>query len=102
MLESVKIQRRQSEIRSALSELVGKDKPTEDETRSMETLDAEYRQNEVSYRAALIAEATERRAAGEELETRAHREYADTLRRLQLRPGTTHSDDSHTPYHGHH
>src|SRR3546814_11153440 len=46
MLESVKIQRRQSEIRSALSELVGKDKPTEDETRSMETLDAEYRSEE--------------------------------------------------------
>src|SRR3546814_3376664 len=39
------------------------DKPTEDETRSMETLDAEYRQNEVRYRAALIAEDTERRGS---------------------------------------
>ncbi len=42
MLESVKIQRRQSEIRQALAALVGKDKPTEDETRSMEPC-AEYR-----------------------------------------------------------
>src|SRR3546814_15264308 len=66
MLESVKIQRRQSEIRSALSELVGKDKPTEDETRSMETLDAEYRQKEVRYRAELIAAEPERRDAGAE------------------------------------
>ena len=35
MLDSVKIQRRQSEIRQALAELVGKDTPTDDETRQM-------------------------------------------------------------------
>src|SRR3546814_12818989 len=93
MLESVKIKRRQSEIRSALSELVGKDKPTEDETRSMETLDAEYRQNEVRYRAALIAEDTERRDAGEELATRGDREYADLLRRFEVRPVALHYDE---------
>ena len=43
MLDSVKIARRQSEIRQALAGLVGKDTPSEDETRSMETLDSEYR-----------------------------------------------------------
>ena len=38
MLDSVKIARRQSEIRQALAELEGTDKPTDDETRSMETM----------------------------------------------------------------
>ncbi|WP_305097479.1 phage major capsid protein [Croceibacterium aestuarii] len=85
MLESVKIARRQSEIRSSLSELVGKESPTEDETRSMETLDAEYRANETRYRAALIAEDSERREAGEELETRDDKEYAELLQRFELR-----------------
>ena len=47
MLDSVKIARRQSEIRQALAELVGKDKPTDDETRNMESMDAEYRSNEI-------------------------------------------------------
>src|SRR3546814_13525905 len=97
MLESVKIKRRQSEIRSALSELVGKDKPTEDETRSMETLDAEYRQNEVRYRAALIAEDNERRAAGEELDTPGAREHADLLRRVDVRQVAPHFDDGRPP-----
>ena len=60
MLDSVKIARRQSEIRQALAGLVAKDSPTEDETRSMEGLDAEYRQNETRYRGALIAEDEER------------------------------------------
>ena len=64
MLDSVKISRRQSEIRQALAGLVGKETPTDEETRSMESMDAEYRNNEVKYRAALIAEDTERREAG--------------------------------------
>jgi HK97 family phage major capsid protein len=85
MLESVKISRRQSEIRSALSELVGKEAPTADETRSMETLDTEYRANETRYRAALIAEDSERREAGEELETRDGKEYAELVSKFELR-----------------
>lgn len=56
MFESVKIARRQSEIRQSLAGLVGKSDATADEIRSMETMDAEYRQNETRYRAALIAE----------------------------------------------
>ncbi|WBU53336.1 phage major capsid protein [Paracoccus sp. SCSIO 75233] len=85
MLDSVKISRRQSEIRQSLSELVGKEKPTEDETRSMTDLDAEYRSNETRYRAALIAEDTERREAGEELETRSDREWSDLMGKFEMR-----------------
>jgi HK97 family phage major capsid protein len=85
MLQSVTISRRQSEIRQALATLVGKEKPTEDETRSMETLDGEYRQNETRYRAALIAEDSERRDAGKDLETRSDREYAELIDKFELR-----------------
>jgi HK97 family phage major capsid protein len=85
MLESVKISRRQSELRQALATLVAKEKPTEDETRSMETMDAEYRSNETRYRAALIAEDEERRDAKGELETRGDREFADLIQKFELR-----------------
>lgn len=85
MLKSVQIQRRQSEIRQKLSELVGKDTPTDEETREMTALDAEYRSNEVRYRAALTAEDEERREAGAELETRSGREWADLVAGFELR-----------------
>ena len=85
MLNSVKIQRRQSEIRQALAELVGKESTTEDETRQIEVLDTEFRANEVKYRGALIAEDAERREAGAELETRSDREYSDLLGKFELR-----------------
>lgn len=85
MLESVKIQRRQSEIRQTLAELAGKENPTEDETRKMSELDVEYRNNEVRYRAALIAEDTERRDAKDELETRAGKEWDDLVAKFELR-----------------
>lgn len=85
MLESVKISRRQSEIRQELAALVGKTEPTEDETRSMETMDAEYRQNETRYRAALIAEDDERRDAKDDLETRSDKEQAELIDKFELR-----------------
>ncbi|MBN9074316.1 MAG: phage major capsid protein [Rhizobiales bacterium] len=85
MLTSVTIARRQSEIREALSGLVGKDAPTEEETRQMAALDTEYRANETRYRAALITEDEERREAGQELETRSDREYAELVNRFELR-----------------
>lgn len=85
MLTSVRIQRRQSEIRQRLTELVGNDAPAEAETREMETLDGEYRQNETRYRAALLAEDTERREAGADLETRSDREWADLRRGVETR-----------------
>jgi HK97 family phage major capsid protein len=85
MLDSVKIARRQSEIRQQLATLAAKPTPTEDEIRSMEALDQEYRTNETRYRAALVAEDTERREAGADLETRSGQEYANLLSRFELR-----------------
>ena len=85
MLDSVKINRRQSEIRQALAGLVGKSDASADEIRQMETLDAEYRTNETRYRAALIAEDTERREAGADLETRSGNEWANLVAGFELR-----------------
>jgi HK97 family phage major capsid protein len=85
MLDSIKITRRQSEIRQSLAELVGKETPTEDETRSMSDLDGEYRTNETRYRAALTAEDEERKEAGAELETRDGKEWSDMLGRYEIR-----------------
>ncbi|RKF22724.1 phage major capsid protein [Altericroceibacterium spongiae] len=93
MLDSVRIQRRQSEIRSELSVLAGKADASPDEIRSMETLDAEYRSNETRYRAALIAEDGERREAGAEMENRSDREFADLVDRFELRQVALHLDE---------
>tara|TARA_Y100001933_G_scaffold114883_2_gene114924 strand:- start:4062 stop:5321 length:1260 start_codon:yes stop_codon:yes gene_type:complete len=95
MLESVKIQRRQSEIRQTLAGLVGKENPDEAETRQMAELDTEYRQNETRYRAALIAEDQERREAGADLETRDSREWADMLGRFEVRQVAMALDHGH-------
>jgi HK97 family phage major capsid protein len=85
MLDSVKIQRRQSEIRQTLAELVGKPAPSDEEQRRMSDLDGEYRANETRYRAALITEDTERREAGADLETREGRQWADLVAGFELR-----------------
>jgi len=85
MLESVKISRRQSEIRQALSALVGKSDATQDELRSMETLDGEYRANEIKYRGALISEDTERREAKDDLETRGSNEWNELVSKFEMR-----------------
>lgn len=93
MLESVKITRRQSEIRQALSVLVGKEKPTEDEVRNIEALDLEFRSNETRFRGALIAEDTERRDAGKELETRSEKEWSDLVSGFEMRQVALHLDE---------
>jgi len=85
MLESKKLELRRSQIRQELATLAAKPTPTEDEVRSMESLDAKYRTNEVRFRAALIAEDTERREAGADLETRAGRQWADLVAGFQMR-----------------
>lgn len=85
MLTSTTIARRQSEIRQALAELVGKDSPSEDETRQISALDAEFRNNEIRYRASLIAEDEERREAGADLETRSDREFNELIDGFELR-----------------
>jgi HK97 family phage major capsid protein len=93
MLESVKIARRQSEIRQTLATLAAKPQPTEDETRQMDALDGEYRTNETRYRAALIAEDSERRDAGADLETRGGREWSDLCAGFELRQAALHLDE---------
>lgn len=85
MLDSLNITRRQSEIRQQLAGLVGKDAPSEDETRSMEKLDAEYRTNETRFRAALVSEDEQRKDAGAELETRSEKEWNDLVSSFELR-----------------
>lgn len=95
MLESKKLELRRSEIRQELATLAAKPEPTEDEVRSMESLDKEYRTAETRYRAALVAEDEERREAGGELETRDGREWADMLGRFELRQVAAALDHGH-------
>ena len=96
MLDSVKIAKRQSEIRQKLAELAGKETPDETEIRSMGDLDREYQTNETRYRAALIAEDTERREAGAELETRSGKEWADLIGGYELRQAVLALDEGRT------
>ncbi|MCB1463137.1 MAG: phage major capsid protein [Nitratireductor sp.] len=96
MLESAKIARRQSEIRQSLATIVGKSEPTEEETRSMESLDSEYRLNETRYRAALITEDQEREEAKGELETRSEKEYAELVDKFELRQVALALDEGRT------
>jgi len=85
MLTSKKLELRRSEIRQSLAELAANDNPSEDETRKMGELDLEYRAAETRYRAALISEDTERREAGEELETRSETEWNDLVANFEMR-----------------
>jgi HK97 family phage major capsid protein len=96
MLDSVKITRRQSEIRQALAGLVGKEKPTDDEVRSLEAMDLEFRTNETRFRAALIAEDTERREAGADLETRSDRQWAELIGAFEMRQVALALDEGRT------
>mgnify|MGYP001149756810 CR=1 FL=1 len=93
MLQSVKIQKRQSEIRQALADLAGKENPTEDETRSINDMDREYQSNEARYRAALIAEDEQRSEAGKELETRENTEFSELIQRFELRQAALYLDE---------
>lgn len=93
MLDSVKIAKRQSEIRQALAALANKETPTEDEVRQMGDLDREYGTNETRYRAALVAEDGERREAGRDLETRSDRQFADLVAGFELRQAVLHLDE---------
>ncbi|MBC7131709.1 MAG: phage major capsid protein [Roseovarius sp.] len=93
MLDSVKIQRRQSEIRQALAELAGAETLT-DETRSkMDAMDREYQDNERRFRAALINEDEQRQAAKGELETRSSREWAEMMAGFEMRQVALHLDE---------
>ena len=95
MLESKKLELRRSEIRQELAALAANPEPTDEEVRSMESLDKEYRTAETRYRAALVAEDEERREAGGELETRDGREWAEMLGRFEVRQVAAALDHGH-------
>jgi HK97 family phage major capsid protein len=99
MLQSVKLQKRQSEIRTELAVLAGKESPSEDELRSIDALDKEYSANEAQYRAALIAEDEERSEAGKEMETRSEKEYRELVDAFELRQVASALDEG-TPLSG--
>ena len=85
MLDSVKIQRRQSEIRQSLAELAGAESLTDETRAKIDDLDREYQDGERRYRAALIAEDEERREAKGELETREGRQWDDLVAGFEMR-----------------
>lgn len=93
MLQSAKIQSRQSEIRETIAELSAKANPTADEIRQMDDLSTEYRSNETRYRAALVAEDIERRDASKDLETRQGKEWADLVSGFELRQVALYLDE---------
>ncbi len=93
MLESKKIELRRSEVRQQLATLAAKTEPTADELRSMETLSTEYNTLETRYRASLLAEDTERREAGRDLETRGDREWSDLVGKYELRQAVLFLDE---------
>ena len=85
MLDSVRLQRRQSEIRQSLAELAGAETLTDETRAKIDSLDREYQDGERRYRAALIAEDTERREAGADLETRSGRQWDDLVAGFEMR-----------------
>ena len=93
MLESLKIQRRQSEVRQALAELAGAETLTDEQRSKIDALDREYQDNERRLRAALIAEDEERREAGAELETREGRQWGELVAGFELRQAALHLDE---------
>ena len=93
MLESVRIARSQSSIRQNLAELAAVETLTDEQRSKIDDLDRQYQDNERRYRAALIAEDTERRDAGAELETRGGREWSDLCRGFELRQAALHLDE---------
>jgi HK97 family phage major capsid protein len=95
MLDSVKIQRRQSEVRQALAELAKADTLTDETRAKIDTLDAEYSDNERRLRAALVAESEEREAAKGELETRSEREWSTMLGGFEMRQVAMALDHGH-------
>ena len=85
MLESKRIELRRSEVRQQLAALAAKTEPTDDELRSMGALDKEYGVLEQRLRASLIAEDTERRDAGKDLETRDGKQWGELIGQFQMR-----------------
>lgn len=85
MLDSVKVARRQSEIRQALAEMAGAETLTDETRAKIDALDREYQDGERKYRAALIVETEEREKARSELETRSGKQWAELVAAFEVR-----------------
>lgn len=93
MLQSAKIQTRQSAIREKMAAFAAAEQLTDEQRTEMRALESEYSDNEGKYRAALIAEDEERSQAGKELETRSGNEWADLVGGFELRQVAMHYDE---------
>lgn len=93
MLDSVKIQRRQSEIRQALAELAGAETLDQETRGKMDAMDQEYQDNERKFRAALINEDEQRQEAKGELETRSSREWSEMMAGFEMRQVALYLDE---------
>tara|TARA_R110002049_G_scaffold196097_2_gene365180 strand:- start:57 stop:1313 length:1257 start_codon:yes stop_codon:yes gene_type:complete len=93
MLESVRIQKKQSEVREKLAVLAAVETPSDEQLTEMRALDKTYQGNEVQYRAALTSEDTERREAGADFESRSEKEFAELIQNFELRQIAAALDD---------
>lgn len=93
MLQSTTIQRRQSEVREKLAALARDEKLTDDRRAEIVALEAEYGDNEKRYRAALIAEDTERRDAATTLGARSGSEWTKLVQGFELRQAALNLDE---------
>ena len=93
MLQSQKIARRQSEIRQQLAHLAGIEKPTDEQRSQLTALDSEYGVNEQRFRAALIGEDTERRAANDALGDSKSDEWSALVGKYELRQAVAFLDE---------
>ena len=95
MLDSVKVAKRQSEIRQQLAEMAGAESLTEETRSKIDALDQEYQDGERKYRAALISEDEQREQAEGDLETRSDREWSDMLSAFEVRQIVAALDHGH-------
>jgi len=93
MLLSQKIARRQSAVRQKLAHLAGVDAPSDEQRAELAALDGEYGVNEQRYRAALIGEADERRAANEALGEPKATEWTALVDKFELRQAVAFLDE---------
>lgn len=93
MLLSQTIQRRQSEIRQQLATLAGIENPADEQRSQLAALDGEYTTNEQRYRAALISEDTERRAADAEMGGEKRDEWSSLVEKYEVRQVIQHFDE---------
>lgn len=93
MLESTRIQTRQSEIREKMATLQVAENLTNEQRSEINTLGTEYRDNEARFRASLITEDEQREQAGKALETRESNEWGKLVAGFELRQAALHLDE---------